>query len=33
MNKLTSGEDKLFGSNLTVEEFSLLKEKKENRQI
>ena len=33
MNKLTIGEEKLFGSKLTVEEFNLLKEKKENRQI
>ena len=33
MNKLTTGEEKLFGSKLSVEEFSLLKEKKENRQI
>ena len=33
MNKLTSGEEKLFGSKLTVEEFNLLKEKKENKQI
>ncbi len=33
MNKLTSGEDTLFSSKLLIEEFSLLKEKKENRQI
>ena len=33
MNKLTSDENNLFGSKLSIEEFSLLKEKKENRQI
>tara|TARA_Y100000591_G_C21759121_1_gene659109 strand:+ start:9 stop:1256 length:1248 start_codon:yes stop_codon:yes gene_type:complete len=33
MNKLTSDENTLFGSKLLIEEFSLLKEKKQNRQI
>lgn len=33
MNKLTSSEEKLFGYNLSIAEFSFLNEKKQNRQI